>query len=154
MARSDKRKKTTRSRKNKNRKIRGGSCGCSSTGAPFLMGGGGFTNTLLSFPHNNYYPLNPYNNDPNYQVVDSRLTGSIQTGGKRTPHRKASRKTTAKRRSCSVRRVKGGGFMSAGVSALNNAVSATVTGANDFGNGNFFQSQPSMYSNINPPPLA
>lgn len=145
---------------------RKGGCGCATCAGlskSFLMGGGrrsqrnkrnkpsrrggAFTNTLLGLPAQNYYSLNSQNNDPNYIGIASRQTGNFRTGGRgrgRTQRRGRGRNGPTK---------KGGGIMSAGVSALNNATSVMMVGPSSYSaNSNFFQSGQPMYSELNPPP--
>jgi hypothetical protein len=160
MSRSNKYTKKSKNHKRNNKtKMRlkkGGNCGCAGKGTGLFLGGdssaGTFRNTLLDLPSTNYYPLNKYDNDPNYGVIASRQTGNFVVGGGKR-HRKTRRgvSQTHKRN-----KRRGGNLIGAGPGTLQSMVSNAVVGSNDYApnNSQFFSTPYSMYSSVNPPPSA
>lgn len=136
-------------RRVRSRRNRGGGCGCGGqTGASAdsvlpnmasVFKGGEPSPGFNQVPKDVLYPLNSYNNDPNYGVVASRQTNAFM-GGKRA----SGRKTRGRKR--------GGGIMSATVPALQNAVLATNIAVSPYGStSQFFQAPYTKYGPENPP---
>ena len=134
---------------------RGGGCGCQNNVLmnPGSLFSGGNAVVLgpaqdLTQLADKYYPLNTENANPNYSVIASRQTDNILVkGGKK--QRKQRNKTNRKSKT------RGGKKTSGGSNILNNALSYTMVGANEYSgvnNGNNFFSQPyERYTVENPP---
>ena len=70
-------RKTTRKRNMRRKTMRGGNCGCSK---PLFTGG----NANIPTP----YELNNYNNDPNNNIISSRILPNMKFGGKKQKSKK------------------------------------------------------------------
>ena len=71
-------RKTTKKRKSRRNKMKGGSCGCNNNNTDFMTGG------LANSPY--YYALNTHNVDPNAPtaIINSRLQPNVPlSGGKK-----------------------------------------------------------------------
>ena len=144
---SKKHRKTARKRGGAGK--RGGGCGCQNNAlmTPRSLFSGGNAVVLgpaqdLTQLADKYYPLNTENANPNYSVIASRQTDNILVkGGKK--QRKQRNKTR------SGKKTRGGSNI------LNNALSYTMVGANEYSgvnNSNNFFSQPyERYTVENPP---
>ena len=135
---------------------RGGGCGCQNNGLMnpgSLFSGGnavvlGSPQDFAQLSDKNYYPLNTENANPNYSVIASRQTDNILVkGGKK--QRKQRNKTSGGTKTRSGKKTRGGSNI------LNNALSYTMVGANEYSgvnNSNNFFSQPyERYTVENPP---
>ena len=137
-------------RRVRNRRTRGGGCGCGGQSgastvsvppnmASSLFKGGEPSPGFNQVPKDALYPLNSYNNDPNYGVVASRQTNAFM-GGKRARGRNTRGRT------------RGGGLMSTTVTGLQNAVLSTNIAASPYAStSQFFQAPYTKYGPENTP---
>jgi hypothetical protein len=139
---------------------RGGGCGCQNNvlmnpGSLFSGGNAvvlGNAQDLAQLSDKNYYPLNTENANPNYSVIASRQTDNfLVKGGKKQRNKSITRKSITSGKS----KTRGGKKTRGGSNILNNALSYTMVGANEYpglNNSNNFFSQPyERYTVENPP---
>jgi len=126
------------SRKQKqNQKRNGGGCNCIFSGGSAVVG---TTPGLALLNNQSYYPVNSYNNDPNYNVVASRQTDAfLMKGGRKLKRRMSTAKRISKngkKRVLKSRKIRGGSssgtLVGNTIDMLKTVSDATVVGANSF----------------------
>lgn len=138
------------SRKQKqNQNRNGGGCKCIFSGG---SGVAGTTPGLALLNNQSYYPVNSYNNDPNYNVVASRQTDAFLTKGGRKLKRRMSK--NGKKRVLKSRKIRGGSssgtLVGNTIDILKTASDTTVVGSNSF-NGVNMNMPYSRFVNEYPP---
>ena len=144
------------SRKQKqNQKRNGGGCNCLFSGGSAVVG----TTPGLSLLNNlSYYPVNTYNNDPNYNVVASRQTDAfLMKGGRKNRRRMSTARRMSKngkKRVLKSRKIRGGSssgtLVGNTIDMLKSATNSTVVGATSFDGVNMNMPY-SRYINEYPP---
>lgn len=130
-------KRRVQSRKHKqNQKRNGGGCSCLFSGGSGVVGA---TPGLALLNNQSYYPVNTYNNDPNYNVVASRQTDAfLMKGGRKLKRRMSTGRRMSKngkKRVVKSRKIRGGNsgtLVGNTINTLTSATSATLVGANSF----------------------
>ena len=134
-------KRRVQSRKQKrNHNKNGGGCSCLFSGGSGVVGA---SPGLALLNNQSYYPVNTFNNDPNYNVVASRQTDAFLMKGGRRRMSTGRRMSTARRmskngkkRMLKSRKIRGGSssgtLVGNTIDTLTSATSATVVGANSF----------------------
>ena len=131
-SRQHKHRVQTRKQK-QNQKRNGGGCSCLFSGG---SGVAGTTPGLALLSNQSYYPVNTYNNDPNYNVVASRQTDAfLMKGGGRRMSTARRMSKNGKKRVVKSRKIRGGSsgtLVGNTIDMLKTVSDATVVGANSF----------------------
>ena len=127
-------KRRVQSRKQKrNQNKNGGGCSCLFSGGSGVVGA---SPGLALLNNQSYYPVNTFNNDPNYNVVASRQTDAfLMKGGRRRMSTARRMSKNSKKRVVKSRKIRGGNsgtLVGSAIDTLTSATSATVVGANSF----------------------